>query len=57
MVLDVEVEAIVSCSNIEQLNLEENPLNLTVWDRLNQVTTIRVILTPREQQEWEDLSI
>jgi hypothetical protein len=57
MLTDVEVEAIVSCSNIEQLNLEENPLNLNVWDRLNQVTTIRVILTPREQQEWEDLSI
>ncbi len=53
----MEVEAIVSCSNIEQLNLEENPLNLTAWDRLNQVTTIRVILTPREQQEWEDLSV
>jgi len=56
-IADVEVEAIVSCSNIEQLNLEENPINLNAWDRLSQLTSIRVILSPREQQEWEDLSI
>jgi hypothetical protein len=51
------VEAIVNCSNIEQLNLEENPLKVNTWDMLNQVTSLRVILSPREQQEWEDLSI
>jgi hypothetical protein len=51
------VEAILNCSNIEQLNLEENPLKLTTWDGLSQVTSLRVILSPREQQEWEDLSI
>jgi Leucine-rich repeat (LRR) protein len=56
-IADVEVEAIVSCSNIEQLNLEENPVKVTVWDRLSQVTSLRVILSPRQQQEWEDLSI
>ena len=55
--LDVEVEAIVNCSNIEQLNLEENPVRLTTWDLLSQVTSLRVILSRREQQEWEDLSI
>lgn len=56
-IADVEVEAIVNCSNIEQLNLEENPVRLTTWDLLSQVTSLRVILSPREQQEWEDLSI
>lgn len=56
-IADVEVEALVSCSNIEQVNLEDNPLVPASWDQLSQVTSLRVILSPREQQEWEDLSI
>lgn len=56
-IADVEVEAIINCPNIEQLNLEENPIKLSRWEQLNQLTSLRVILSPREQQEWEDLSI
>jgi Leucine-rich repeat (LRR) protein len=56
-IADVEVEAILSCPNLEHLSLEENPLRREVYDELSTVTSIRVTLSPRELEEWEDLSI
>jgi len=56
-IADVEVEAVVACSGLEHLNLEENPLKREIFDELSRVTTIRVILSPREMEDWEDLSI
>jgi len=57
-VAELEVEAMVAaCPGLEHLNLEENPLKREVFDQLSNLTTIRVILSPREMEEWEDLSI
>merc|ERR1712203_328635 len=53
---DVELEAVASAS-LETLNLEENPLSKTSYEELGRVSTVRVLLTPREQEDWEDLSI
>jgi len=56
-IADVEVEVAVACPSLEQINLQENPLKRDVYDELSKVTTLRVILSPREQEDWEDLSI
>jgi len=56
-IADVEVEAVVACPSLEQLNLQENPLKKDIFDELSKVTTLRIILSPREQEDWEDLSI
>jgi len=55
-IADVEVEALKFLPNLEHVNVEGNPLKKEVHDQLSQVTSIRVILSPREQEEWEDLS-
>ena len=55
-IADVEVEALKFLPNLEHVNVEGNPLKKNVHDQLSQVTSIRVILSPREQEEWEDLS-
>lgn len=55
-IADVEVEAIKFLPALEHLDVEGNPLKREVHDQLSQVTSIRVILSPREQEEWEDLS-
>merc|ERR1712165_442472 len=55
-IADVEVEALKFLPNLEHVNVEGNPLKKDVHDQLSQVTSIRVILSPREQEEWEDLS-
>lgn len=56
-VADVDIEAIVSCPNLETVNLEENPLSRDCHDALTRMTSVRIIVTPREMEEWEDLSI
>jgi len=56
-IADVEIEAMVSCPNLEHINLEENPLNKNVYEELAKISSIRVLLSPREQEEWEDLSV
>jgi len=56
-IADVEIEAMSSLPNLEQVNLEENPINKAVYDELAKITSVRVLLSPREQEEWEDLSI
>jgi len=56
-IAEVEVEALQYLPNLEHLNLEQNPLKKETYDKLSRVTSCRVILSPREQEEWEDLSI
>jgi len=56
-IADVEIQAMVSCPNLEHINLEENPINKYVYEELTKITSIRVLLSPREQEEWEDLSV
>jgi len=41
----------------EQLNLEENPLSPTTHNLLNNITNIRITMSVRQREEWEDLSI
>jgi hypothetical protein len=55
--LDIEVELIRTCETLEDLDLEENPLSRDCQDRLSSVTNLRVLVTHREMEEWEDLSI
>ena len=57
VITDVEVELINTCETLENLNLEENPLSRDCHDNLSSVSNVRILVTPREMEEWEDLSI
>jgi len=56
-ITDVEVELINTCESLENLNLEENPLTRDCQDNMSSITNVRILTTPRELEEWEDLSI
>jgi len=57
-IADVDVEVLLhNTSTLENLNLEENPLNRDCQSNLANVDSIRISMTPRELEEWEDLSI
>jgi len=56
-IAEVEVELISTCETLENLNLEENPLTRDCQENLNSITSVRINVTPREIEEWEDLSI
>merc|ERR1712165_409349 len=55
-VAEVELET-VSSTGLEILNLEENPLSKSCYEEMCRLTRVRVLLSPREQEDWEDLSI
>jgi len=57
-VADVEVELIEAAANtLETIDLQDNPLTRECQEALEQFNTIRIKVTPREMEEWEDLSI
>ena len=56
-IADVEVEVISTCGSLESLNLEENPLTRDCQEKLENVTGVTIKITPKELEEWEDLSI
>merc|ERR1711953_1104168 len=55
-VAEVEIEAVLA-SSLEILNLEENPLSKSCYEEMCSLRKVRVVLSPREQEDWEDLSI
>ena len=57
IISDVEAELISTCESLENLNLEENPLTRDCQDNLSFIAKKQILTTPRELEEWEDLSI
>jgi len=55
-IADVDDEALGEHPNLKILNLEENPLDQNTHARLSRMEGIRIVLTERRLQEWEDLS-
>merc|ERR1739837_16384 len=59
-IAEVDIDLLTTCdgsSTLETLNLEENPLSRDCQDNLGTINSIRISITPREREEWEDLSI
>ncbi|XP_047468841.1 leucine-rich repeat protein SHOC-2-like isoform X1 [Penaeus chinensis] len=56
-IMDLEVEEVQKAKTLEELDVRENPLTRKSHDGLGQITSVRVTLTPRELEEWEDLDI
>lgn len=63
-IADVDVELLIhqtsngsSTPTLETLNLEDNPLDRDCQEALANIDSIRITMTPRDVEEWEDLSI
>merc|ERR1711997_1161130 len=57
-IAEVDIDLINTCGTLEYVNLQENPLSRDFHDNLSTIqATIRILVTPREREEWEDLSI
>jgi len=56
-IADVDAEIVSSCTALESLNLEENPVSSESYDKLSEITSVTITLTPRKLEEWEDLSV
>jgi len=56
-IADVDVDMLESSCSLESVNLEENPLTSEIHQRLNDIVNIRIRVSARKLEEWEDLSI
>merc|ERR1739842_249239 len=56
-ITDVDIEMVSACESLENLNLEENPLTRDCQDTISSISKKEILTTPREMEEWEDLSI
>jgi hypothetical protein len=56
-IADVDDEALEQHANLELVNLEENPLDQPTHTRLSRLEGLRIVLTDRRMEDWEDLSI
>ncbi|XP_050312537.1 leucine-rich repeat-containing protein 40-like isoform X2 [Anthonomus grandis grandis] len=56
-IIDVEVDQITEAPSLETMDLERNPLSPRIHDQLLRITKIAVALSPRETEDWEDLTI
>ena len=56
-ITEVDDEELESNESLEVVNLESNPLSASCHDRLQRVDKVRIIISERKLEEWEDLSI
>ncbi|XP_053987277.1 leucine-rich repeat-containing protein 20 isoform X2 [Hylaeus volcanicus] len=56
-IIDVDIERLRHAPVLEFIDLQANPLTPRMHNLLGTLTRIRVELTPREVEEWEDLTI
>ena len=54
---DIDAEVVKKAKTLEEFDARENPLTLQTYDALSKVKTVTVTLTPRELEEWEDLTV
>lgn len=55
--LDIDVERLRHAPALEFIDLQANPLTARMHDLLSTLTRIKIELTPRQVEEWEDLTI
>lgn len=56
-IIDVEIEYLTEAPSLEKVDLENNPLAPRIHDELSRITKIIVNLSPRQTEDWEDLTI
>ena len=56
-IIDVDVDCLTEAPSLETVDLSSNPLTGRCHDLLSSVKQIRITVSPREKEEWEDLEI
>ncbi|KAF7278853.1 hypothetical protein GWI33_007916 [Rhynchophorus ferrugineus] len=56
-IVDVEIDYLTEAPALESADLQRNPITPRIHDQLSRVTKISVILSPRQTEDWEDLTI
>uniref|UniRef100_A0A1B6CLP0 Leucine-rich repeat-containing protein 20 n=1 Tax=Clastoptera arizonana TaxID=38151 RepID=A0A1B6CLP0_9HEMI len=56
-IIDVDVERLKSSPSLQEVDLQDNPLSSSAHSALQKITSLRISLSPRQIEDWEDLTI
>ncbi|KAJ8974153.1 hypothetical protein NQ317_003203 [Molorchus minor] len=56
-IVDVEVECLKEAPSLEDVDLTNNPIAPRIHEALSSIIRMRISLSPREKEDWEDLTI
>ncbi|CAG2056813.1 unnamed protein product [Timema podura] len=56
-IVDVEVERLQDARSLQEVDLQNNPVTSRSHDALLAISAPRVLLSPREREDWEDLTV
>ncbi|XP_060523678.1 leucine-rich repeat protein SHOC-2 [Cylas formicarius] len=56
-IVDIEVDFLEEAPSLQNIDLTRNPITPRIHDQLSRITKIRISLSPREKEDWEDLTI
>ncbi|XP_008556864.1 leucine-rich repeat protein soc-2 isoform X1 [Microplitis demolitor] len=56
-IIDVDVERLKNAPSLEFIDLCDNTIPPKIYDLLKDLNSIKIELTPRQLEEWEDLTV
>ncbi|XP_014239961.1 leucine-rich repeat protein soc-2 isoform X1 [Cimex lectularius] len=56
-IIDIDVERLQNSPSLKEVDLEENPVPFNTATALRSLPRIRVVLSERKPEEWEDLTV
>ncbi|XP_044262427.1 leucine-rich repeat protein SHOC-2 isoform X1 [Tribolium madens] len=56
-IIDFDVECMERAPSLETVDLSKNPLSPRCHDQCSAISRIRITLTHREKEDWEDLTV
>ncbi|CAH0558693.1 unnamed protein product [Brassicogethes aeneus] len=56
-IVDIEINLLKEAPSLREINLRKNPISQNSHEELSNISHINILLTPREKEEWEDLTI
>lgn len=56
-IVDLDVDCLREAPSLESIDLTNNPLAPRIYDQLSRVSHLQIMLSPREKEDWEDLTI
>lgn len=56
-IVEVDADRLKSSPSLQEVDLQENPLSRSCHNALQKVTSLRVLISEREVEDWEDLTV
>jgi len=56
-IVDVEIERLKASPSLQEVDLQDNPISSSCHSSLEKVTSLRILLSPRQLEDWEDLTV